>query len=533
MSAVQDYYQTLGLRHGASDEDIKKAFKKLAIKYHPDKTDDKHHHAMFIKINEAYETLKEADTRREYDKTHGFSSSYTAAPSYTSFATQNTTSSTSSTFTYSYGSSFRDSYYGMYQHYYRSPFSNIFAKARPDNQEQEKKKKPFESRYKSELEEFNERLRRARKDNYNLSDHSNPSTTNNENPHDSEDKEYVDRKQEEMRRQWESPFRQYDPDKVDQEFVRNSRNAHHESPTPTHKGEDQSDPIVVEEASGESDDEFVTVVEDLDESSSANPSPSARPTPLFQARTSLRSPEKPSNQFKANARTSFMRNDPPKRPKKNGFEFDDLKSSLGTSIDEVDLKEILDSLPDQKRQRSASSQQTGLDTKRPKYEYLDGTSKADTLHKPVNKSSHSAFLAAPQEPKSGLSQEPLTMLDLHASDKIHQYDPPVPPNVIVEPRMAKETWEKYVSDIQKYERQFLDYKQHIVQYQFERSKKDAQYYEIINSQAQSFETYQQCLNQDVEVLQKYLDLLRIYTTTMEVYKQNCKWMQLPVQNTND
>lgn len=521
MSAVQDYYQTLGLRHGASDEDIKKAFKKLAIKYHPDKTDDKQHHAMFIKINEAYETLKGPDTRREYDKTHGFTSSYTAAPSYTPFATQNTTSSTSSTFTYSYGSSFRDSYYGMYQQYYRSPFSNIFAKARPDNQEQEKKKKPFDSRYKSELEEFNERLRRARKDNYNQhSNVSNPGagTTTDE----SQEKEYADRKQEEMRRQWESPFRQYDPDKVDQEFVKTSRSGHHESPTPMNKGEDKSDPIVVEEASGESEDEFVTVVEDLDES---NP-PSAKPSPLFQARTALRSPGKPSTQFKTNARTSFMRNDPPKRPKTGGFEFDDLKSSLGTNINDVDLNEILDSLPDQKRQRSTSGQQTGLDTKRPKYEYLDGTSKADTLHKPVNKKTYSSFLAASQEPKTGLSQEPLTMLDLHASDKIHQYEPPVPPNVIVEPQMTKETWEIYVSDIQKYERQFLDYKQHIVQYQFERSKKDAQYYEVINSQAQSFEIYQQCLNQDVEVLQKYLDLLRIYTTTMEVYKQNCKWMQL-------
>ncbi len=64
-----DYYEILGVQKGASDSDIKKAFRKLARKYHPDiNPDDKQAEKKFKEINEANEVLSNAENRKKYDK---------------------------------------------------------------------------------------------------------------------------------------------------------------------------------------------------------------------------------------------------------------------------------------------------------------------------------------------------------------------------------------------------------------------------------------------------------------------------------
>ncbi len=64
----KDYYKVLGVAKGASGDDIKKAFRKLARKYHPDvNPGDKKAEEKFKEINEAYEVLSDADKRRKYD----------------------------------------------------------------------------------------------------------------------------------------------------------------------------------------------------------------------------------------------------------------------------------------------------------------------------------------------------------------------------------------------------------------------------------------------------------------------------------
>ncbi|KPK07483.1 MAG: hypothetical protein AMJ64_06525 [Betaproteobacteria bacterium SG8_39] len=63
----KDYYKTLGLARGASDEDVKKAYRRLARKYHPDVSTEKDAEEQFKEIAEAYETLKDPQKRAAYD----------------------------------------------------------------------------------------------------------------------------------------------------------------------------------------------------------------------------------------------------------------------------------------------------------------------------------------------------------------------------------------------------------------------------------------------------------------------------------
>jgi curved DNA-binding protein len=64
-----DYYKTLGIAKNASQEDIKKAYRKLARKFHPDvNPNDKEAHKKFQQINEAHEVLSDPEKRKKYDQ---------------------------------------------------------------------------------------------------------------------------------------------------------------------------------------------------------------------------------------------------------------------------------------------------------------------------------------------------------------------------------------------------------------------------------------------------------------------------------
>jgi molecular chaperone DnaJ len=67
------YYKTLGLTEDASSDDIKKAFRKLSMQYHPDKTNgDKESEEKFKEINEAYSTLSNPEKKQQYDNPNVF-----------------------------------------------------------------------------------------------------------------------------------------------------------------------------------------------------------------------------------------------------------------------------------------------------------------------------------------------------------------------------------------------------------------------------------------------------------------------------
>ena len=68
MPTKRDYYEVLGVTRNATDEEIKKAFRQLAFKFHPDHNHDDGAGDKFKEINEAYEVLSDADKRAAYDR---------------------------------------------------------------------------------------------------------------------------------------------------------------------------------------------------------------------------------------------------------------------------------------------------------------------------------------------------------------------------------------------------------------------------------------------------------------------------------
>ena len=67
--ADRDFYDILGVQKNASDDEIKKSYRKLAMKYHPDRNkDDKEAEKKFKEATAAYEALKDPEKRAAYDQ---------------------------------------------------------------------------------------------------------------------------------------------------------------------------------------------------------------------------------------------------------------------------------------------------------------------------------------------------------------------------------------------------------------------------------------------------------------------------------
>ena len=85
---MKSYYDILGVPKGASEDDIKKAFKKKAMKYHPDRNvDNPKAEDKFKEVNEAYAVLKDKDKRKQYDMigSEGFRKRYSQEDIFSGF----------------------------------------------------------------------------------------------------------------------------------------------------------------------------------------------------------------------------------------------------------------------------------------------------------------------------------------------------------------------------------------------------------------------------------------------------------------
>ena len=67
-TSKRDYYEVLGISRDASDEDVKKAFRKLALEYHPDRNRSDGAEERFKEVNEAYQVLSDSRKRGDYDR---------------------------------------------------------------------------------------------------------------------------------------------------------------------------------------------------------------------------------------------------------------------------------------------------------------------------------------------------------------------------------------------------------------------------------------------------------------------------------
>src|SRR5207244_11736116 len=65
----RDYYEVLGVGHGAGDDEIKKSYRRLAVQFHPDRNPgDKQAEEKFKEVNEAYQVLSDSERRAQYDR---------------------------------------------------------------------------------------------------------------------------------------------------------------------------------------------------------------------------------------------------------------------------------------------------------------------------------------------------------------------------------------------------------------------------------------------------------------------------------
>lgn len=205
----------------------------------------------------------------------------------------------------------------------------------------------------------------------------------------------------------------------------------------------------------------------------------------------------------------------PHKRSKVVFNLKELEQNLGNDIEELDFKDMYESLPDHSN-KATHKDDVLTRSKRRLYTYTDGTSKADILSTPMNK-----------YPVRGHStKKQLSMLDMHASSKIQSLLPPQPPQMSIDPSVSKQVWAKYVDAILTYQKDFFNYKKLIVQYQMERINKDLEHFDDINdgSHTENLDTFKRCLEQDYLVMSEFNEALRQFGTTITTYQQNVQWI---------
>ncbi|KAK6205199.1 uncharacterized protein RJT21DRAFT_117673 [Scheffersomyces amazonensis] len=655
-STTENYYSLLEISPSATAEEIKKSFKKLSLKYHPDKTKNKEYHDRFISINEAYDTLKDPEKKRVYDLSfpttsnqYAYSTTTTSSSTYPSYTPAN--SFNSFTTTYSRFSNF----YNRKQDAKSQEENNrakqeaeklrrsMLAEQRRQEEERRRKQREEEENLRRRIleeeirhrEREEERRRQQREGSQHILNKLNnlPKTARKNELEDlldkfekkeagmkgnkfdktstervlrervnDGDKGYHESKKFAQRRVRINQSKDFiTPDEFDEiykstkagqrEEARKLREVSDElkardnsssreasvgaaengkdlnssrSKSPEHIIEDESSPLKgntgssetnVAEEDEEDDDYFEEYVPGnpptlhgqdstdpivLDDEEAAMEANAKRNKAKLGS--SEEDKEDSDREYKKRGtspiRVSITKQqqdfipldetsrNSSKRPKTSGttFSYNEIHKTLeGQNIDDTDFTEMINNLPNTNNgRRKPSAEISTASSKRAKVaEYYDGSSRAETLSTPINRNTVRGYNPS-VEPSP---KKPLTVFDLHASPSIFECKPPATPSAVINPAISRSGWKSYVKKMQRYHRDFLQYKKLVIQYQLERVAKDEELFEEINDEVNS-EVYHQCLRRDLQVNQEYTEQLRIFTNVMTIYKQNCGWMNI-------
>lgn len=554
-----DFYSVLGVAPTASADDIKRLYKKLAVKFHPDKTDNKAHHEKFLLISEAYETLRDDTLRSKYDTEHGVRTSFS---SYNAFNTGRPFfHEQDNTF---FSGNHGPSYFGYYQLNSRA-FTDAFERSRRYeeaeraserearlakqrmHEEMERRREQYmrdgqrmreqeerermERELQARKEALREQLRRA-STSFERGSHEQPSQPEtyelakqrayrNVWANESDDAESADEAHDESftfrRPQTGHDFSQpiIVEDEVESEHAAPDESLEDDEAPSSDQFEDchtvppsdLPDPDASFDHRGKEEEahtpEVVEVAEDSEHETSNTSVDEDMPTSPPKKH---RSPDANTSQAHENTRASTGTF---KKARLGGL--DDLRDSLDLGIEEVDFSDIRSTLPTTPKVRKASGSMNSS-AKRPRVaEYTDGVSKAQTLFTPVNKE----FARKPHNTISTSDLSPDvddTLLVFSAA----------PPEITVSLATTREAWDTYVNGIRAYEQAFAVYRKRVMEYQIGRMEKDERHHNVIYSDTSCLQVYRMCLFNDSLLVQNYGKALQEFRETLKAFHQNCE-----------
>lgn len=513
-----DYYHILGVEQSASPDEIKRLYRKLAVKLHPDKTDKKEDHERFLQIHQAYEILKDDALRRKYDHENRSKSSHSSSTAYSSYTSHTSTSGGFGMHGFSYDSE-HPSYYSFYSRSARE-YDNSREREKQETarmaarmaermmredmkRRQEEYMRDARQRQQAELrEQLEQRLREER------------DQLRSQAERDQNSSRYTEVKQEAFERQW----RPKSSDGFGMKSFSSSQNS--SAPQP---GDTSSLPIVVEDEGVEDSNTTHETSEDLEDRSDVFedcqdlPPVNDEPEALFseQPQTPYLDPEvvevddAKTTPVQGRRAPSITTNSA-KKPK---ISMDDLRHPLGTDIEEVDFDDMLSSLPKTPGRTRKASNLTQLSLKRPRLAtYFDGTSRLLTLFTPINKNVHSV-------PRNNTISPTDLAPNVDESKLVFEV---LPPLLRVTDSLSLSAWDHYVTEINEYQQKFAEYRRVVMEHQAGRFEKDDRHHRIIFLDTSCLNVYQTCLFNDVLLLQHYTRALQEYRETIKRFVANCE-----------
>lgn len=546
---MADHYLVLGVAPTATAEEIKRLFKKLAIKYHPDKTDDAKHHEIFLQINKAYEILKDSKTRSQYDNDHGFAPRHgygsatsfrypEASKSYSYYSYQSTSGATNT-----------GTYFGFYQ--LQAKAQSEAAEALREARRRAKRDQESEARaaallaQKKMKEEMERRQQEYIRERQRLRDEEERRKREHLARVQLEEQLRAQRELQKQQQQQEQEQQQQQQEEERYEQLKREAHLRHWNESGGFGGAGggagaQEEPIVVEDdeepnntifedchsdngngtsikqEQGSVDVEEVSrgsVFGDLGGVSEPEVvelnSPDAQSAEEYGA-----SPKRPNDLEQSGESMNRGNHYASKKPK---IDMSDLRLTLGGSglddVDFSDMKELLPNAPGKTRKASVAINRNPH--KKPKFtEYSDGTSRAETLYTPINKQT--------SRRNNSITASDLAPADFDENRLIFLV---TPPTISVSDSLSGDEWNEYINKIHIYERKFAQFRKAVFEYQAQRLEKDEAHHNIIYSDTSCLDAYQTCLLNDMLLMQSYSRALSEFKHTLKAFKKNCEAVQ--------